>query len=405
MTPLSAAVSVQVTGSMVATDLPVFSFRCQPAATFTVTCVPTVVYTGAIGVATAAAAGPGTGDNNITDPAVPGGSFTAGGALAAGVIGTRTNGTAAYFWFALDKGATTARISKPSAPLANGDTYTVSTLPTLQVMRFAEQRYNAVVIQLARIASGPWTDSSLRFDRCWLTSAAQLPAVAYANCAFEGAVNWTQGAAARALIFSGTAGGGGGMVRGTGAQNAIVSSGVAESHVSQALTLQGAALIVESGTLLIEADLYANDFTGTAVGVVSALYWGIIMWFSGALVGSGNTSFLFVASWMSQISFSTNPIAVAGSSPSATPIRASGSPDFSVANLANGAGALNRGGNGVYYTNLVADAPFAAVTGYAAPGAVAVVINNAPAGSPAAPIRYAQIPDGAGGLLTIPSLT
>jgi hypothetical protein len=40
-----------------------------------------------------------------------------------------------------------------------------------------------------------------------------------------------------------------------------------------------------------------------------------------------------------------------------------------------------------------------------AAGAVAVAWNNAPAGSPAAPARYAQIPDGAGGFFTFPSLT
>ena len=38
-------------------------------------------------------------------------------------------------------------------------------------------------------------------------------------------------------------------------------------------------------------------------------------------------------------------------------------------------------------------------------GAVAVSLNNAPTGSPSAPVRWVQLPDGAGGVITIPSLT
>ncbi len=38
-------------------------------------------------------------------------------------------------------------------------------------------------------------------------------------------------------------------------------------------------------------------------------------------------------------------------------------------------------------------------------GVVAVALNNAPAGSPAAPVRWVKIPDGAGGFYTFPSIT
>ena len=40
-----------------------------------------------------------------------------------------------------------------------------------------------------------------------------------------------------------------------------------------------------------------------------------------------------------------------------------------------------------------------------AAGAAACAMTNAPAGTPAAPVRYAKLPDGAGGFFTVPSLT
>jgi hypothetical protein len=40
-----------------------------------------------------------------------------------------------------------------------------------------------------------------------------------------------------------------------------------------------------------------------------------------------------------------------------------------------------------------------------APGVAACAMTNAPAGTPATPVRYAKLPDGAGGFFTVPSLT
>lgn len=402
---LPSSVTVTITGSMVATDLPIFTDRSAPATTVTFTFTPTVIYTSTVTTANNwPAAGAGTGEASIVDAAVPGGSFTAAGALAAAVIGARTNGTACWFWFAKDKGATTARISRPSttsasATLANGDTYTASTLPTSQVMRFAEQRYNARVIQFARIASGPWTDASVRFERCWI-NAAQTPGTAYANCAFAAgaAAVLSQTVGARGLVLSNN-----GMIRGTGAEAITIALGASyHASITGTVVCQGAGINFQSGTLTLSDDMGLYD---ASVPLIAALYWGVVSWLTGTLKANTNTGLLFSTAWNSLISFGDAPVCVAGSTTNATPIRASGSPDASVANLGNGATVTNRGGNGVFYTNIGGDAPLVAVTGYAAPGAVAVVINNAPAGSPAAPVRYAQIPDGAGGVLTVPSLT
>jgi hypothetical protein len=403
---LAASVAITIVGSMVAADTPTFTYRCAPGVTVTFTFTPTVLFTRTITTATNITIGtPGTDQNSIFDAGIGGGSFTAAGAMADAVIGSRTNGTAAWFWWASDLGGTTARVSQPYASsgvqtLANGDTYTASTLPTAQVMRFTEQRYSATNILFARIPAGPWTDGSLRFDRCWIV-AQQAPGVTYSNCGFQATSTlvFSQTAAARGLTFSN-----GGMARGTGTQS--ISIGLGASYhpgFSGTFTLQSCALNMQSGTLSASDDLCAYYYTGTAA-VFTLFYWGVFSWFTGVFHGSGN-QLLVDAAWNSLFGMGASPGFVAGASALAEPFRARGTPAFSVANLANGAGVTNRGGNGVFYTNLGTDAALVAVTGYAAVGAVAVAITNAPAGSPAAPVRYAQIPDGAGGVLTIPSLT
>lgn len=66
------------------------------------------------------------------------------------------------------------------------------------------------------------------------------------------------------------------------------------------------------------------------------------------------------------------------------------------------AGVVDVGGN-ILFSNSTPTYPLKATV--VAPGAVAVTINNAPAGSPAAPARYMKVADQQGGFFTLPSLT
>jgi hypothetical protein len=64
------------------------------------------------------------------------------------------------------------------------------------------------------------------------------------------------------------------------------------------------------------------------------------------------------------------------------------------------AGVIDTNGNQIFAAGHAPNKPTAVAT-----GAATVAMTNAPAGSPAAPVRYVTMPDGAGGFFTFPSLT
>jgi len=325
---LTSAVTATLIGNMPTTDKPYFSFQCSPVGgSFAFVGTPTLIYTSTITTYINAGAGPSTNQTTLADAAVPGGSFTAAGAMAVGVLGTRTNGTQSFFWFAKDNGATTARISEPSAALANGDTYTARQLPTVQQMRFTERRALTVSITTCLLASGTtWADSSVFFQRCWFQSSA-MGAIGFLNCAWSGSntVGVTFGNYTYLVISTG------GLYRGTGTTS-FQLGGFAQGKIGAKFTVQGARLNVQSVFVEIAGDILFYDYTGS-LGLIAATYWGLVYHSAGGIIGSGNTSYLYYAGNWSQISYLSGAPAVAGSTTNATPIHATGSADVTVGGL------------------------------------------------------------------------
>lgn len=341
-TVLTAAVTATLIGNMAVTDKPYFTFQCSPiGGSFAFVGTPVDLFTSTITTYTASGAGPSTAQNTLNDAAVPGGSFTASGAMADGVLGSRV-GVASFFWFAKDNGATTARVSVPSALLANGDTYKASQLPTVQQMRFSERRPLAVSLTNCLFASGTsWVDSCLFFQRCWFVSAS-MAALGFLNCAFSGATNTIGlnfGNFCNFIISTG------GMYRHTGTGTLQVG-GVAQGKINAGFTMQGAHLNLQSSFVEIAGDILFYDYTGP-LGVLSATYWALILHSAGGIIGSGNTSYLYYAGFWSQIAYRLAPPAVAGSTTNPTPMHASGTPDAAIGGLPLN---VNVNQNGVFLT-------------------------------------------------------
>jgi hypothetical protein len=343
---LPANVLVSVTGNQQAADLAVFTCRGQGSTTFTIegqlgaaifnstiTAVPTVV-----------GAGPSATENTITDAAVPGGSFTASGAMANGVLGNRTAGGDSFFWFARDNGATTAEISVPTAALANGNAYGAFNLPTITQLRFEETRFNSVVLRQLQATSQTFTDLALRFERCWFTTCT-LPDVVYANCAFQGSQAFTVLATGRNGNFST-----GGMFRGA-ASSSVIGSGI-QYVISGKLTLQNAGLTAQGGLLANAIDIIVNDWAG-ATGALTATFGGKFIWSTGgAIVGvrNGAASPVVAAIQQGVVAHVANPLLVAGSTANGTPFTVNGTGAITIAQENAAVGALNVQGNGIFPT-------------------------------------------------------
>ena len=341
-TKLLANVLVQLTGSMAAADLPMFNFMVVAGVTFTIEGQPVAIYTSTItAIPTVTTAGPSITENTITDAAVPAGSFTAAGAMANGVMGSRTVGGAAFWWFAKDKGATVARISVPTAALANGNTYQAQTLPTINALRFSECRFNACVIRQCFTAAS-FSDSCLRFERCFFNAVATLPAVAFVNCAWQGQNSFQVAASARNGLIST-----GGMVRGTGAESFIFT--VPFFVISGSLTFQAARISIQGGFLLINADQCFYDYTGVS-GWFVMTDGAAVSWFVGAAVGIGSTGPMATASRASKLSHVVNPLWLAGQTTNAAPIIVNGTGALTVAQENAAVGVTNAQQNGIFPT-------------------------------------------------------
>ncbi|HXJ30604.1 MAG TPA: hypothetical protein VNG35_08195 [Gemmatimonadales bacterium] len=346
---ISSAVTSTLTGNMAGTDLPAFTFKLAFGGSFNLAGVPTVIYTSTFTGVTHTTAAPGTTDETVTDAAVPGGSFTAAGALANGVIGFDST-SGGYFWFAKDQGATTARISTPSVATANGHTYQAQTLPQINPIRFTEcDRQSGTAIVLALVydptASHFWdTLAPGRFDRVWLTTP-NLGGSTLSNCCLTGSWLTRVDAPEARLTFSN-----GGLWRGTGTELAILQ--ISQSTIQGTVTLQAMGMQVQGGFCNIAADIRGYDYTNAVAtsALVSTAYWGIIYWSLGALTAAnvGATSFLMSADKFSQIGYLASPICVAGSTANATPINIGGTGAISVAALTGGGGVVNAQQNGIF---------------------------------------------------------
>jgi hypothetical protein len=320
---LTAAVSVALLASMATTDKPIFTFRVRGSGSFSITGTTTVLFTGAVTTYTAAAAAPAADQATVLDNSLPV-SWTASGLLVSGVLCRRTTAATSFF-IAKDNGAKTARISEPfGGALANGNAYQALQLPTIQQMRFEETAIETVTITNCMTAAGSqWFDSCLLFVECWFQTG-QFGAFEALQCAWSGDTNINlQPGASVALLF--------GMMRGTGTTQVI--STIAQLAITGPFTTQGAALIIQSGFLSLAGDLRVYDMTRANTGCLTANYWGIVYWNVGALSGTGNTTLLLYAGRFSQIGYAQAPVAVAGSSTNATPLRITGTGDIAVAAL------------------------------------------------------------------------
>ena len=152
---LASAEIAQVTtithgpGDQQAGDNPTWTYVCR-GQNMNFVGTPTIVYTSTVTGFVAAAVSPTTAadDNELIDAAVPGGSWTAAGALTAGRILKRTNGTVIYAAPLKDLGATTLRTGQPANPASLialvgfviGDTYQLLQLPQINSFIFPPNR-------------------------------------------------------------------------------------------------------------------------------------------------------------------------------------------------------------------------------------------------------------------------
>lgn len=144
---IAQATTTTVLGTQQAGDNPTYTFWVRPGIIHTFQGVGTVLYTSTCTGFTAMSNGVAAIDDaQFVDSAIPGGSFTAAGTLAKGIILKRTNGTLIYAYVLKDLGSTTARVSQPFNPLSsltqpafvNGDTYQAIQLPQISSIRFAD---------------------------------------------------------------------------------------------------------------------------------------------------------------------------------------------------------------------------------------------------------------------------
>lgn len=351
---LTAAMTVQLTGNMVAGDNPVFRFRVEPGITFTLTGVPTVIYTGAVTSYAAAAASPSTGDDQLEDTSVPT-SFTASGMLANGVLFQRTSGGAAEWYAAKDLGTKILRVSRPmntgtftEVALSAGQTYTASTLPSVNEMKFDETAALSVILDkvYSPTAFATWASTCLWFSRSWLVTP-QLGAVYVFNCAISGG-----GTMSGLVIAGGLAGIQSGMFRHTGAGAFTFYETTANLGFTQ--TWQGIQLQVQHGFLDIGGGTGVfpmRSYDVTSGFPLTVSYYGRIWMVAGVTFsGSGNVNIAKV-SIQSQIAHVAATPWIAGSASSGTPITVNGTGAMSVADEIAGNGAPNVQTNGIFLTS------------------------------------------------------
>lgn len=204
---LDSTVTVTVLSDTPPTDI--VTWTARPAATsgtiqLVINGTPTVVYSGTVTGTTAIGALPSTGEDTLTDSAIPV-SFTASGLIGDGLIYKRTNGAARYFYAAADKGSKTIRVSRPMDSTGNfgvsslviGDTYSVLRLPKIYDHRFVGAEGQAVRLVggvstgfvvynfLDILATSPMiVTDSVHNNCCTFGSNAKTSNSYFYNCAF-----------------------------------------------------------------------------------------------------------------------------------------------------------------------------------------------------------------------------
>lgn len=262
-------VTVSVSSNLTAGDAP--SYSCRGAGPLTFQGVPTVLHTGAVTTFTNQVSTAAADDIEIVDATIPA-SFTASGLLVSAVLFKRTNGAARYWWASKDLGgaspACTLRISVPNttgggaSTLANGDTYTASTLPTAPALSFPSMDVSGVALQFLDLSGDSRTDlpDTVSRNHCW---ASQLPPVAHVNPGINAVGSAGNIVSALASIRGATLQG---LIRGSGIQSLQLTNG---QFTVNGPTLQGVGLLV-IGPAFIEvlARISIHDVTTPAAMLV-----------------------------------------------------------------------------------------------------------------------------------------
>lgn len=414
---ITSNITVNVIGPIPPTDVGAWNVKISPgvAVMFIGSLGPTTggagaaidntLYSGSVTGFVAASLAPAADDIELTDTAIPV-SYTASGLMADGVIFKRTNSTNLNWWALKDLGAKTLRMSPPmnnlgvgmNAALTVADTYTAYALWTIPSQFWGSEASRVVYDTLfdngATVENRP--GFGVQRKRCWINGARGVIAHeagpnSVTNCMISGGSNpslscvATPNAGCQGLAFK----------SGVIVQGAWFFSGAVVGQGSQLQTGVRADVQIEFGCAL-------HDNVGQAMLNVRDHSCLIFTGFSSAattgISGKGNTGKIITVSDDSWVSWSdgvTTPPFVAGSSSDGSPIQIN-STSYAVS-------AFPAAQN--VQLCPVSRFPFSVSFTTPATGGVAVTINNAPVGSPAAPARYIKIPDGAGGFFTFPSLT
>lgn len=321
---ISTTVTVSVLSDQVTGDTPYYTCEFNgTAAALNFTGTTAAVFTSTVtGYTPCTVGASATDDNSLVDSAVPGGSWTAAGAMAKGLLVRRTSGTVIQCFAMKDKGAQTLRVSQPinnaatttQPNFAPGDTYEVTRLPLIRSLNL---RYPTTAQFPVGVKNFQCSGTDLRaigkvfWQTVYFTALVAAGAGTYQNCCFNSS----------SFVFSGNGGvmsfNGGCCFIGTGATryeflDAFVNT---EGNVVHS---QGAQLFVESGSVTANQwNVYDTTISAVSTGVAARIQ------FLGFLNGSGNTSKMLSAVNASWITFSNASIVNAGSTTDPTPYKAS----------------------------------------------------------------------------------
>jgi hypothetical protein len=302
---IAQTTTVTVTGDQKAGDVAAFTYNTRLLNALTFVGVPTVLYTSTVTAYTAASFGGGVAfadDNELTDNAVPGGSWTAAGALAKSVFIKRTNGTVIYAPVLKDLGGKVARIGQPSSAtsyttlltFAPGDTYQLIKVPLISSVAFSSSTGNTgTFVQLFdwNVAANSTNGmQNVGFNLCYIEKIIRpaSQAVALNGCCLDisAVSSFEAGSVIWSIKNTSFKGGGAFLYAFSGNINAESSTN----------SFQGATLIVENGIWnggqLAFYDTTAPAFT-TGTGARGH--------FVAPISGKGNTSKLLTANQSSQI--------------------------------------------------------------------------------------------------------
>lgn len=299
---------VTILGDQQAGDNPTWTYNPRGLNLVQLTGSPTTLFTSSVTSYTAAAYIQTTAtadDNELVDSAVPGGSWTASGAFATGVLIQRTNGTNIFAPVIKDLGSNTARVAQPVNPaspaslvtFAASDTYKAIKLPKMLSQCFptstgANQGTQISLIDWQVPANSSDGTGSINFVTCWIEKVLRATGgggIGLFGCAVK--------------ITGGGSFEGGGLTQwgiqnscfiGTGAS--VYSFTGSVNSETTTVTLQGANLLVENGTW---NGSQISAFDTTAASVKTGTHGRAH--FITTICGKGNSSVLAWADQSSQI--------------------------------------------------------------------------------------------------------